>query len=579
MPDINNVAKVKFYSAFGLPTCYLRIDGLDGIFAIMQYSDSFAKNEVPQATVTLGTGTQVNRSLARGFANLLNQEQYLNPEVLNDLGGGELRKARVFLNMSMNEWEPGSDETWNAGAKCIFEGYYAGVGYTRAKSTIQMTVSLVHRLVDLTFSSLFSPWGHPSNAASLIDPAAIADGGNCSKGGAGEKMNNPTAGSMFRKNVENADNLGQGVIDSLICSAETDLFYSNCRDDNAIPGESTPDATAKEVLEAIVSEVGEWQQPLDDPAFKNATGKYVSDMFDASLGNTYWDFLVNKVCAAFLTSLVPFPSKDTSPQDAYAYLVPNMPGYQQAGKELYLKDYTSFQQKSRLWKPLYAVTVTNNSLATAGEKVGQTDLSPECVGGMFPSAGTLSNTDDPTGQLLIVKAPPFLRDLPFIAGGQAYKDLPDTSKSSGDAIGGGDSLPDPDISVAEKNGEVTDVLTKYAKTLYVSNAINGRMGSFSTKLRYDIAPGTILKLNRENPNAGQGNESTLKLPVTNFAQVSRVSHNINAESGLAATNFEVVHVRTEKENEDDSGKFAVTEHPFFTGFFNYAPQIEDWEFG
>ena len=111
----------------------------------------------------------------------------------------------------------------------------------------------------------------------------------------------------------------------------------------------------------------------------------------------------------------------------------------------------------------------------------------------------------------------------------------------------------------------------------MSNAINGRLGSFTTKLRYDIAPGTILKLERgpENPF---DTSSYMRLPVTNVAQVSRVSNNINAESGIASTTFEVVHVRTEEENKDESGMYSTDEHPFFGGKYNYESLVEDWAF-
>lgn len=569
MANTNNVAQVKYYSAFGFPTCYLQIDGLAGIFAIMQYSDSFAKNEVPQATVTLGTGKQVNKSL---FTQLGGGSLYLDPTSLNALEGGGLKKAKVFLNMGENDWEPGGDSKWDGGHKCIFEGYYAGVGYTRSKNTVQVTVSLVHRLIDLTFSSLYSRWTHPSSGASFSSPANV--GLACAKSSAGEAGKpNSNVGGVVKDKFREEDDFGKSIIESLKCLADSDLFDGQCKRFADISEDESPNTAVKEVLDGMKSQVGGYKPPLGKPDFRNSIAISIGRSFDSNLGNTYWDFLVNKVCAAYLTSVIPFPSKDTSPGGSYAYIVPNMPGYKEPGKTLYLNDYTQFQQKSQLWKPLYAVIVNNNIPNIAGANVGQGDTSPNCTGGAFPT--TVTNS---TGQLLITSAPVFLRDLPSVNNAPAIRNVGDTTVAMNDPFGGTAEPADEEATQPAKVAEdVNDILGLYARTLYVSNAINGRLGSFTTKLRYDIAPGTILKLERgpENPF---DTSPYMKLPVTNIAQVSRVSNNINAESAIASTTFEVVHVRTEEENKDKSGMYSTDEHPFFEGKYNYESLVEDWAF-
>ena len=574
MADVNNVAKVKYYSDAGFPTCYLQIDGLAGIFAIMQYSDSFAKNEIPQATVTLGTGKQVNKSL---FTQLGGGLLYRDPSSLNELKGGGLKKAQVFLDMGGNDWAPGDDRKWDSGHKCIFEGYYAGVGYTRSKSTVQVTVSLVHRLIDLTFSSLYSRWTHPSNGASFSSPANL--GLSCSPAGAGEKGKpNSDIGGVVKSKFREEDDFGKSIIESLKCLADSDLFDGQCKEFAAISDEESPNTAAKEVLDNIESKVGEYNQPLNAQAFRDSIAISIGKSIDSNLGNTYWDFLVNKVCAAYLTSVIPFPSKDTSPGGNYAYVVPNMPGYKEPGKTLYLNDYNQFQQKSQLWKPLYAVVVNNNISDISGANPGFGDTSPNCTGGIWPKPDVTAENKNSTGQLLITSAPVFLKDLPSVANAPAIKNVGDTSVAVNDPFGG-TAAPADDTQkpAAEAAAEFNDILGLYARTLYVSNAINGRLGSFTTKLRYDIAPGTILKLERgpENPF---DTSSYMRLPVTNVAQVSRVSNNINAESGIASTTFEVVHVRTEEENKDESGMYSTDEHPFFGGKYNYESLVEDWAF-
>ena len=574
MADVNNVAQVKYYSDAGFPTCYLQIDGLVGIFAIMQYSASFAKNEIPQATVTLGTGKQVNKSL---FTQLGGGVLYTDPSSLNKLKGGGLKKAKVFLDMGGNDWAPGDDRKWDSGHKCIFEGYYAGVGYTRSKNTVQVTVSLVHRLIDLTFSSLYSRWTHPSNGASFSSPANL--GLSCAPAPAGETGKpNSNIGGVVKDKFRDEDDFGKSIIESLKCLADSDLFDGQCKKFAAISGDASPNTAVKEVLDNIESKVGEYSQPLNAPAFRDSIAISIGRSIDSNLGNTYWDFLVNKVCAAYLTSVIPFPSKDTSPGGNYAYVVPNMPGYKEPGKTLYLNDYNQFQQKSQLWKPLYAVVVNNNISDISGANPGFGDTSPNCTGGIWPEPDVTAKNKNSTGQLLITSAPVFLKELPSVINSEATKKSGDTTTTMNDVTGGAPA-PDDDTQkpAAEVVTEVNDILGLYARTLYVSNAINGRLGSFTTKLRYDIAPGTILKLESGTANPSD-TSSYMKLPVTNIAQVSRVSHNINAESAIASTTFEVVHVRTEEENKDKSGMYSTDEHPFFSGKYNYESLIEDWAF-
>lgn len=577
MTNLNNVAQVKYYSALGLPICYLVIDEVPGRFSIMQYSASFAKNEVPQGTVTLGTGKQVNKSIATAVAGFFgNNAIYNDPSILNELDGGKLRKARVFLNMSLNEWEPGNDETWAAGDKCIFEGYYAGVGYTRAKNTVQVTVSLVHRLVDLTFSSLYSPRTHPSNGASFASAANL--GLDCAAGGGGEKIQpSSEIGGIIKKTVRDANDFGEGITEALKCLTQSDLFTPQCREYADQP--DTPAEAAKEVLDAVVSKTGEWRAPLDDNDFKSSVAIYLGRMLDSNQGTTYWDFLVNKVCATFLTSVIPFPSKDTAPEDSYAYIVPNMPGYKVSGKELFLNDYSQFQLRARLWKPLYAVVVNNNTADNSGAGLGKGDQTPKCTGGMFPSPDA-ANKANPAGQLLITSAPPFLKDLVSVLSSKALENLSDSNQGARDFTGIANMAFKGFVNLATVANQTEDVLTNYARTLYVNNAINGRLGSFETKLRFDIAPGTILKINRlaKKQGGNEGSSDFMELPVTNFAQVSRVTHNINAEAATATTSFDIVHVRTEKENGDKSGQFSTDIHPFFEGNFNYAPLVDDWKF-
>ena len=587
-----NAAQVRFFDAQAgpaKPSLYLKIDDEDSPYALMQYSATFAKNEIPTATCVLGTGESVTR----------NNETGSPEELVETMNGSVLKKAKIFLRFGPNSyWVPYGENplAWLPKEKCIFEGYVAGLSYTRVGAQIQLTVNLVHRLIDLTYGSLMSGWQHPSNDINLLTPAIAPEMGGCNFGvGAGANTGVWTPGQYLAPQV--TDNGGadfaKAILISMKCLAETDIFNLDCKN---FPMPDNPNTHAAEVLEKMVSKTGGLKDPL--MSYVNVIGDYMGKMLDNSRGMTFWDFLVNKICPDFVMAVIPLPSVTSSPDGAYAYVIGDTPGLKTPYKTLYLGDYTNFNLKARLWKPLYAVGVMSNGDNVAGAQIGNNVQKPIkgalCVGGVYPVPDDVS-LNEQVGQFLAIGAPNWLRGAGLMSG--AMKEWGSSSQAVNDAIAGGTStLPPPTGEGGEQEPahslkERSEILDKYAKLIYVQNAINGRGGTFDSKLRFDIAPGTVLKLHKKlNPKSGARESSHQELPGTVFVQVSRVSHNINAESPMAKTSFECVHLRTQEENDHGKpeGHYSLEDHVFFdgpepeegaeAGAFAGAPLIEDWKF-
>lgn len=577
-------AQVRFFDAKegpSKPSLYLKIDGEDKPYALMQYSATFAKNEIPTATCVLGTGTSVSNNNATATPE----------ELAETINGSVLKKAKIFLRFGPHSyWVPGKDTEWEPKQKCIFEGYVAGLSYTRVGSQIQFTVNLVHRLVDLTFGSLMSGWQHSSNPINLLAPAIAQEMGGPSEdckigGGAGAPTGTWTIGSYLDNTIIDGgtDDFGKALLDTMKCLAGTDVFTLDCKD-FALP--EKPNLEAAEVLKSMVSKTGGLKDFLHE--FVWTISDYMGKLLDDSRGLTYWDFLVNKLCPDFVMAVIPLPSIESSPDDAYAYLIADTPGLKTPYKTLYLGDYTNFNLKARLWKPLYAVGIMSYSDNIAGAQIGNNKQKPIkgalCVGGVYPDPSSL---EDQVGQFLIMGGPLWLRGTSLISG--AMKDWGNDGNAANDAIAGGDEqLPPPPgnsgkVEPANKMVARSEVLDKYAELVYVHNAINGRGGTFDSKLRFDIAPGTILRLHKGLSGGDGAAARYQELPGNVIVQVSRVSHNINAESPMAKTTFECVHLRTEAENEGGlpAGHYSVDDHVFLegdNGAFKGAPLIEDWKF-
>ena len=113
----------------------------------------------------------------------------------------------------------------------------------------------------------------------------------------------------------------------------------------------------------------------------------------------------------------------------------------------------------------------------------------------------------------------------------------------------------------------------YARAVYIHQALRGRTGQLNGKLRFDIAPGSTVKIEGTS-------EPFLKddgLGYNLIGDVIRVTIAINAESAQASTAFQLGNVRTESENEDDLT--SIDQHPLYTTKFLGAPLVPALGFG
>lgn len=552
---IPNTARVQFYTKKSKPSLWLEIDGQE--YPISQYSASFALNEIPSATCILGTGQRISSGRALG-----GRPEDL-AEKLSEVG---FTKAKVILQFkgTNTEWEPGVK--WS-GKKDIFEGYYAGLSYHRVGNKIQLTVSLVHKLVDLTFGSVFSAKMHPSNPSYLINPATVEVLGNCKGFGAGggwtstafvgEKL--PPPGG------KGADQgFGGRLIAILKCLAKLDLFELPCTGSPS----NTLNAAAGEILNNIESETGDLVPILDTPPFDTAIASYIGNNLNSFRGTTFWDLLVGKWCPDFMIAISPLPSKaHGGKHSCYANLIPNMPTYNQAFKTLYLNDYVEFQMRATQEKPLSAVGILSPFVSATGAWTNAEPKSPQrgatCIGGQYPK------TPKKKGQFLALQAPGW------------FQIVLNASKGASEISKGGNESSNPNKKQEPKKGfeaykdTLGSVADEIAHVYYAANALRGRLGYFSSKLRFDIPPGAIVKLDKGPRKAGKA-ALAKDLPSDIYVQITRVNYNVNSDTPMAKTQFQCAAIRNPKELSDSD--YTLTEHPFLTGKWNGSEFVKGWGF-
>ena len=291
-----------------------------------------------------------------------------------------------------------------------------------------------------------------------------------------------------------------------------------------------------------------------------------------------WDLLVNKWCPDFMLAVSPLPSlRDGGVGDNnvgdYATIIPNIPTLRTPYINLYLNDYVTFEMRASQHKPLMAVGIFSSTVSSTGatwkSETPKPDKGRICIGGMYPTENLKA-----TGQFLALNAPVWLQNV-----------LVNTGYAGVFASSGGATASDPGNAVdrdkmkaasfSEHKAAINEALDKLAHTYFMANALRGRGGSFGSKLRFDIAPGTIVKLWAEKNPDSQGG-AVKNLPANLLGQVTRVTFNINADSPVARTDFDVVAIRNEEENKDPD--YTSDVHPFVEGQWRGGTLVKGWDF-
>jgi hypothetical protein len=554
------VAKSKnwFYTSLaGDNSLVLTVEGA-GDFKLAQFVASFGINDIPKATCMLAIGRDARNVDVR--AQIHDAADKLT----------SLRKATVKFK-PVGDYD--ADNEWPEGAKVIFDGYFAGFSYRKVAGKVQVVAQLIHWLVDLGFSSSLSSRTHPSNPTQLTFPAAMPQGaGSGGKaafvaGLAGHKdlaMNVPAdlwgAIKTYLSDVAQYDSWEPVAgVDACLGSG---TIKQNGRALKALKRIEGPGmhgtALAYEHGKALpifggVQLIGE-----------ACASAIINEMTESMIHNTFWDVIVGQYCAGFALAVVPLV--DT------AIIVADTPGYRTPWTVTLKPDeYAMIDSNSLIPKPLKAVAVTADASSYTGANIGVTEreVLDKSLGGCFVSQAP----EDDQGVLLVIAPPPWLQGITGVgeyAGASAGSNEASKTATTPEGVGRKPKDPTPGVMYDEANG----AYSRYAQAVFIQNMLRGRSGSISGKLRFDIAPGSTIRI-QSSPELFLGGEDELATDL--FASVQRVTISINAESQEAETAFQLAHIRTKKENGEE--RTSADSHPLFgDAVVAGAPLVKDYLF-
>jgi hypothetical protein len=529
----------------------LEIAGVE--YEVTQYASSWASNEIPSAVCMLALGRNV-RTLKKAKIH----EKGVFRQML---------RARVHF-FPFGDFSPLSP--WPLGSRVIFDGFFTGFAYRKVEGKVHVVANLIHWLAALGCSSTLTKLGHVSNPTAM-NAAAVLGSTDLAGAGLGSYISSLAVTALV------GDNVGAdlwGAMKTVFCSLASIATMPPGREGEC-GGGGDPQVNdfALQALGRIEGPGGDCARPyLWGTALKLDTLgiAHAADALGESLGletveawaaTSFWDKLVAQYCPAFGMAVVPMV--DT------AVVIADVPALRnkQPYRTIRSNEYDSYDMAAELHRPLRAVGVVASyeSPTQAGLR-GPADALP-IVGGCHVEDSVAAGD----GTTLVVAAPPWLRSLQFQP---AY---------AADSTGVGGERPSPTATTPGEplargtfGVDTTELYKRYAHSVFVNHMLRGRVGSLSGKLRFDIAPSSIVRIT-STVDKFIGGEDDLAMTV--IANVTRVTIAINSEAGLAGTTLSLSHIRTEEENAVP--RTSVDRHPLFgdsihAGGQHGSPLVDDY---
>jgi hypothetical protein len=546
----------------------LEVEG-KGRFPITQFGSDWALNSIPSASCLLAVG----RKMTDGVT--------VSPAHKGIWSVRKKDKVRVFFQA---EGQYDEKNEWPRGEFTIFEGRVEGVGKQMMLGKLFLSIYMSHWLSYLDNASALSASSHPDNPlqfsfSTLVNKAIVTGVAPQPMG-----MFQTAVASHFATDwtTVGANLWGEGF-KSMFCRLLQEKTIAFSHDLVRCIPDLVAEVRQPEMLEALKRIAGvstktkDCSSPL--PAYApplritaagglpidvvRALGNAVgSEMMQSFAGQTMWAKLIN-YASDFMFSVVPMVHK--------AVVVPFLP----ITRPVYCKDLEATdneveQFSSRINRSLRAVAVyTQLSSLTGLEAAISLDGTAGLAGCFSPT------TADKKGLIWTVPVPSWLANL-RTDGLSAVKSTGLKEK----AIACATTPRAIDAKLKGRGADkeavfrtTTDLFNAYAQSIYALEVLRGRAGQISGRLRFDIAPGSMVRVK----STGEPFVIADELRDTVIGAVTGVAIGINAESAAAGTSFRLEYFRTEDENKEDST--SLPKHPLYLDVFKGAPLMEELQFG
>jgi hypothetical protein len=579
-------------------------------FDVISFASEFELNSIPTATINLALGRR-----ADDLSTVSAIHYYIDQLQL------QLR-CRVWCSAKTAAGSAGLDPDtpqWPTEPFLIFEGYVTGSGLQRNQGGAGLILSLTHWLSDLSFSSAISKQSHVLNPAQLYSPAVFSPdptdvygagtdfvipssgltsnylaipffpplillddfwggvqptGGSCVDDVSETPSVHATVGGLkdwllhlTRQDCVNAAQIAAATIGSPAAAYEPALNWQACR----ALARFEPDAFGPDW-----SEVGCYYilgVPLALPSFTGLNVNIAISIADSlgaetmqdSVNSTLWDKLLGAYHASYMFSIVPLVEK--------ALCIPWVPSLTNEDGDLAHRilcsgTYESSDLSAAMPRPLRAVGLFTGKKDSTGNDLAQQPVGSYVgFGGYFDKMVASPDPRYKEGLIMFKQAPKWLSLVIWPLYTSASTAIAEANASISTGAGGGAGAAPGGASPATIMSDSTAIWNLYAQYLYSLEILKARQGLITGKVRFDIAPGSIIALEATEDLFVKNilDDNSTACDCTNYtyyyASVLRVSTSIDCQNMRAFTSFYVTHLRNEWENLDPAT--SISKHPLW----------------
>lgn len=530
-------------------------------YPIAAFRSTFMLNSIPTAQVAIPVGRS---SVDSGSSDVIKAREL--SEQLK-----QFKTAHVYLNI-WGEFTP--DARWPQGDIRVFNGYVTGTSLTRSVGAISVLVQLTHWIMDLDASSALSseltkgtPIGLQLPPISSDFSATISDPSDPMFKNAADDFWRASLKPKFIELME-----GGSLVKFLTCVPKDATKLNQpekLRNDVALPrlGDSAigrfDDDTKIDVP------VCKMATQLDLAAEGSISRHLTSTIFNGSAGySSVFDKLMQALHLFQLTLVVNVDSAAVVPMSPCMYGT-DMPRH----VTVMASEYHAFAPSEPTFRVWRGVSISGHFTSEFGGYVPTMEQEEDHV--VDSSGCYIADSDEELPQEYRDRSK--LGTITFFPAPQWIVDdsmtfaltLPDTMPLGTPGVN--HTMEDdedeaiqtpPEVPVADTGNEKTrdpniakTLGDKYAKWWYWVNQFLSRTGELTGKLRLDIAPGSIVRI---EDLEGKLYDSPAEFGYM-YALVTAVRVNVDASEGHASTSLSLSHIRRESEK-----LYGTERHPLYT---------------
>jgi hypothetical protein len=450
-----------------------------------------------------------------------------------------------------------------AGTYVIFEGYYIGTGWTRTREEAHFQVHLIHWIDDLNCSSMINGNYSPGMPGDLAN-AAIKQ--------AFDFFTDDQAGISAKPFINNAnpfDDIWQGNLKPALEKLANMSHFKR----QTIGIFKSQDSGNDEALKALMrmpctganaGNVGtklNTAGDVNEPSLKASFRYSLTELIVNNMGYTsFWAKLIGELCPEFLLAI--------SPAVSCANVIPFFGGLSTPHVTISADEYNVARFNCHATNLIESVNLFHSMHSSTG--IGKPGATPAVVANpdfFVPFGQYPKGTDRDRRGFIMVKRPP--RWLANAAPmGAVVSDTATFLQQDAHTGSRNNSRQPPAGKIDGRSGQATfkSIADRYCEHWYKTSVLAQRQGELSGKLRFDIAPGSIVEIKLPATSTSGGG------PKSYFAAVMSVSYVINSERPAAGTSFTFTAMRTESENSNPFLTSSVA--PLYTSAWSGGPLIQ-----